>query len=112
MISTACELTSIAVTRKRFSWRARLCSPVPAPTLRNLGLHDPGLFLERAATVRRVVERAGGTLIDMHDVLPRFELRDQYGHLNSRGVIHAADIVEPFVREALAAGNAGSQPRR
>jgi hypothetical protein len=73
----------------------------PIELLEQTGLYDEALFASRVATVESIVHEAGGTLVDINDVIPASEMRDGAGHLNHAGIAHVTDILVPVVREAL-----------
>jgi hypothetical protein len=79
-------------------------SALPVEQLTKHGLYDGELFDRRVAVLREVIERAGGTVVDIHDQIPADEMRDVAGHLNAAGIDHVSDLVEPKLRELLGLG--------
>lgn len=82
-----------------------ILSAVPIDLLQRYGMYDAEILARRVAVVRTVVERAGGRLLDLHDVVPASEMRDQSGHLNADGIQHVSDIVEPVVLQMIRSKN-------
>lgn len=55
----------------------------------------------RVGMLRRVVESAGGRLIDLHDLLGREDFRDHTGHFSRSGAERLAAELEPILVEEL-----------
>jgi len=78
---------------------------VVAPVLgENLEQRFGDRFGERFAMLRSVVERAGGELVDLHDLLTKYEFHDLSGHYTPGGAAHIADVLSPIVRRRVAEG--------
>jgi len=55
-------------------------------------------LLDRVAVLKRVVEAAGGNLVDLHSVVPADEFIDKGGHYTPAGASHLTRILAPIVR--------------
>jgi hypothetical protein len=73
-------------------------APFPVSAARHAGLYDDAVFAGRIAALRRVIENAGGTLVDLHDAVGPDGFRDAVGHLNE----HGHELVASRLREPLA----------
>ncbi len=72
-------------------------TPMPIAVLRERGLYGPR-FLDRVAVLKRVVEAAGGNLVDLHSAVPPDEFIDQAGHYTKAGAARLTKILAPIVR--------------
>ncbi len=72
-------------------------TPMPIAVLRERGLYGPR-FLERVAVLKRVVEAAGGHVVDLHAAVPPEEFVDKAGHYSPAGVSRMTKILAPIVR--------------
>jgi lysophospholipase L1-like esterase len=79
-----------------------VATPIPFELLEPLGLYDSARFDQRIAVLSEVVERAGGRLIDLHDLLGKHEFRDDAGHFSAQGTRRIADAVLPEIKKELA----------
>lgn len=105
---TACVRMLAASTRLAVESGAAaviVVPPIPFEVLAKRGLYG-SRFLERIAILRREVEAAGGTLIDLHRLLSADEFRDVLGHYSDRGSDRLARHLEPIVKAHLASGGA------
>ena len=76
-------------------------TPIPWQGMQTLGLWDEERFAMRFDVLRRAVEGAGGTFLDLHRELDATELRDAVGHFNRNGARHMVRAVRPTVLGAL-----------
>ncbi len=73
--------------------------PLPIDQLRKTGHYDPARLAPRIAVLRAEIERAGGTLVDLHDVIDADGFLDFAGHLNDAGHAEVADrLREPLAQ--------------
>jgi hypothetical protein len=81
--------------------------PLPVHQLQATGHYDAALFAARIAALRGEIERAGGTLVDLHDAIPADGFRDAVGHMNEQGHARAAErLREPMARLLAASPDA------
>lgn len=78
-----------------------LGAPIPTEALEQYRGHDPAVWRPRFAVLRRAVEEAGGSFVDLHDVLPSRDFADFGGHYDEEGAARLAELVWPVVEEAL-----------
>jgi hypothetical protein len=92
-----------------------VASPIPLEAMRVIRGIDPAVIQRNFYALRDIVEEAGGTLVDLHALLPPSELADYAGHFKPAGALHVSQVVFPSVRDALkraGAWRASSTPVR
>lgn len=110
---------SVRETVRRGAVALVVVIPVPREQLTESGVYDSGEFARRVAVIEDAVARAGGTVLDLHELLPQEEFRDRSGHFDPRGAARLANAVSPHVHRLLGlpppariAPTAPKRPRR
>jgi len=80
-----------------------IVSPIPHESLLAENWYDPDAYDRRVDGLRRVVEGAGGDLLDLHRELPAEAFRDLLGHFNESGIDLMRDRIAPKIEAQLRA---------
>lgn len=88
---------AVRVARERGAEVLVVVSPMPKAFLTRQGRYDAGRVADRVAMLRRQVEAAGGTVLDLHDALSTPDFSDNAGHFSVAGHARMAALVGPEV---------------
>jgi hypothetical protein len=72
-------------------------SPIPFEGMRGVVGYDPEIYRARFRMLQAVVERAGGTFVDLHEALPAKHFQDTVGHFDADGAAVLANLLRPVV---------------
>lgn len=98
--------------RREGSRLLAVVTPIPTALLASHGRYDAERYRRRIAVLREEIERAGGTFVDLHDLLPPDAFADHLGHMTPAGSQRVAEVLLPEIHRMLAeeAGLEGPPP--
>jgi hypothetical protein len=87
-----------------------VAAPIPHEAMQQEPWYDAARIQRRIDVLRDATRDAGGTFVDLHQLLRRVEFADFGGHLTPDGALRVSNMVWPFVREGVRRAARSSRP--